>query len=271
MRKRRGPALLLAIAATILLLTVGAATAAATSNIEGVWSFNGGQIAVQSEGNGKLEGVVVQPTTFATCTHPDGQKIWKEMTQQADGSYWGFHQWYKSDEATGTCVENPVLGPTAWRVLEEPNGSRTLRVCLSDPGTTQPTIPPGSPGLDDTYGCVTSAMTAPLASSAVGSFKEVASLPSSKKCLSARKFEIHIRETKLDPFKSVLVTLKGRKIKVAHHGSTYIATISLKGLPPGAFTVKINATTVRGNHISGSRTYHTCAKKPKKSKPKKLT
>jgi hypothetical protein len=271
MRKRRGPALLLAIAATILLLTVGAATAAATSNIEGVWSFNGGQIAIQPEGNGKLEGVVVQPTKFATCTHPDGQKIWKEMTLQADGSYWGFHQWYKSDEATETCVENPVLGPTAWRVLEEPNGSRTLRVCLSDPGTTQPTIPLGSPGLDDTYGCVTSAMTAPLASSAVGSFKEVVSLPSVKKCVSARKFEIHIRDTKLDPFKSVIVTLKGHKVKVVHSGSTYIATISLKGLPPGAFTVKIKATTVRGNHVSGSRTYHTCATKPKKSKPKKLT
>jgi hypothetical protein len=271
-RPRRRRSLLSAIAATVLLLTVGVATAAATSSIEGVWSFNGGQIAVESAGNGKFKGTVVQPTKFATCTHPDGQEIWKEITPQADGSYWGFHQWYKSNESTGVCVENPILGPTAWRVLEEANGSRTLRVCLSSPGTKQPTIPSaGSPGVGASYGCVSSAMTAPLASSAVGSFKEVVSLPSNKKCVSARHFAIHIRNTKYDPFKTVVVTLRGHKLKVVHRAGTYIATVNLKGLPPGAFTVKVKATTVRGHHVAGSRTYHTCAKKAKRAKPKKLT
>jgi hypothetical protein len=268
LRQRRS--LLFAIAATILLLSVGVATAAATSNIEGVWSFNGGEIAVQSEGDGKFEGVVVQPTKFAACTHPVEQKIWKEMTPQTDGSYWGFHLWYKSNEETGTCVENPDLGPTAWRVLEEPNGSRSLLVCLSSPGTKQPTIPPDSRGIGATYGCVSSALTAPLASSAVGSFKDAVSLPSNKKCFSGRKFKIHIRESKYDPFKSVVVTIRGHKLKVIHQDSNYVATINLKGLPAGAFTVKIKATTVRGNHLSGRRTYHTCVKKPKKAKPKKL-
>jgi hypothetical protein len=262
--------LLLATAATILLLTIGVATAAATSNIEGVWSFNGGQIAVQSAGNGKFEGIVVQPTRFAVCTHPIGQKIWKEMTPQADGSYWGFHQWYKSDEGEG-CIENPVLGPAAWRILEAPNGSRSLRVCLSRPGTTQPTIPVGSEGIGATYGCQSSAMTAPLAGSAVGSFKEVVSLPSSRQCVSGRKFIIHIRSATYDPFKSVVVTLLGRKVKVVHRSGEYIATISLKGLPRGVFTIRVKAITVRGNRLSGSRTYHTCVPKPKKSKPKKLT
>jgi hypothetical protein len=269
-RPRRRISLLFAIAATILLLTVGVATATATSSIEGIWSFNGGQIAVESAGNGKFKGVVVQPTKFATCTHPDGQEIWKEITPQADGSYWGFHQWYKSDEETGTCVENPVLGPTAWRVISEPNGSSYLRVCLSSPGTSQPSIPPGSPGINATYGCTKSALTAPLGSSAVGSFKEVVSLPSAKMCVSARRFDIHIHDSNYDPFKSVVVTLRSHKLKIVHRGNTYIATINLKGLPLGAFTVKIKATTFRGNHVSGSRTYHTCAKKPKKTKPKKL-
>src|ERR1700749_4063972 len=110
---------------TLGISSAGASSSANTS-IEGVWSFNGGQIAVQPEGNGKFEGVVVQPTTFATCTHPAGQKIWKEMTLKVDGSYWGFHQWYKTE----SCVENPVLGPSAWRVVTQANGSRYLRVCL---------------------------------------------------------------------------------------------------------------------------------------------
>jgi hypothetical protein len=267
---RRRLSLLSAIAATILLLTIGVATAAATSSIEGVWSFGGGQIAIAPEGSGAFMGTVVQPTKFAACTHPVGQKIWTKMTLQPDGSYQGFHQWYKSNEATGLCEENPILGPTAWRVVTEANGSSYLLVCLSRPGTGQPTIPPGSEGVGATYGCVKSSLTAALATSGVGSFKEAVSLPASKKCLSGRKFEIHIYEAKYDPFKSVVVTLRGHKLKVVHHGSTYIATVNLKGLPPGAFTVKVKATTFRGNHLSGSRTYHTCATKPKKAKPKKL-
>lgn len=263
----------MALAATVLLLTAGVATAAATSSIEGVWSFSGGQIAIQPTGNGKFVGIVVQPTKFAACTHPVGQEIWKEITPQTDGSYWGFHQWYQSNEEIGSCVVNPAfVGPSAWRTVTEPNGSRYLLVCLSRPGTTQPKIPPGSHGEGETYGneCLHSELTVPLRSSAVGSFKEVVSLPSSKRCVSARRFEIHIHDSKYDPFKSVVVTLRGHKLKVVHRGTTYIATITLKGLPAGAFTVKVKATTVRGNQVSGSRTYHTCAKKPKKAKPKKL-
>jgi hypothetical protein len=265
-RPRRRRSLPLAIAATILLLTVGVATAMATTNIEGVWSFNGGEIAIQPEGNGKFEGIVVQPTQFATCTHPDGQQIWKEITAQPDGSYWGFHRWFKTE----SCVENPELGPTAWRVVEEAGGGHYLLVCLSAPGKSQPTIPPGSSGAGASYGCTKSALIAPLATSGVGSFKQVVTLPANKKCVSGRKFLIHIHDPKYDPFKSIAITLRGHKVKVVHRGSTYIATVNLKGLHPGAFTIKIKATTFRGNHVSGSRTYHTCAKAPKNSKPKKL-
>jgi hypothetical protein len=268
---RRRRSLLLAIAATVILLTVGVAAATAAASIEGVWSFSGGEIAVQPAENGEFVGIVVQPTKFAACTHPVGQEIWKEITLQPDGSYWGFHQWYQSNEETGNCKVVPsFVGPTAWRVVSEPDGSRYLLVCLSRPGTTQPQIPPGSKGEDETYECLHSELTAPLESSAVGSFKEVVSLPSSKQCVSAREFAIHIHDSKYDPFKSVVVTLRGHKLKVVHRGTTYTATISLKGLPLGAFTVKIKATTVRGNHVSGSRTYHTCANKPKNTKPAKL-
>lgn len=266
-RKQLFSCSLAALIAVLALLSAGA-SAASTPSIEGVWAFIGGEIAIQPEGGGKYDGIVESPTTFASCVHPVGQEIWSEITPQSDGSFWGLHQWYK-DEG-GNCSIIPTRGKAAYRVLETKTGSRYLLVCLSDPGSTsQPTIPAGSTkGVGATAGCTESLMTAPLASSAVGSFKSVVSLPSNKQCLSVRKFNIHIRNAKLDPFKTVSVTLNKRRVKAVLKGSVYVATVNLKGLPKGAFTVKIKATTFRGNHVAGSRTYHTCIPGKKKSKKK---
>ena len=273
-RPRRRNSLLSAIAATLLLLTLGVATAAATSNIEGVWEFDGGQIAIQPENGGpKLEGVVVAPTTFAECTHPAGQQIWKEMELKPEGFYVGFHQWYMTSE-TEKCAVNPNRGPTAWRVIEAPNGSRRLVVCLSHPGTSQPTVTASGACVGATYGEVPSSFTAPTpvvaggttppGSSGSEAFKESLTLPSAKQCVSARLFKIHLLEPTDDPFKTVSVTLKGHKIATVHSGKYVVATIDLRHLPRGRFTIKIAVTTVLGHHLSTTRTYHTCAKKPKK-------
>jgi len=247
-------------AAIAALALIGAASASAASSIEGIWSFNGGQIAIEREPGGTFKGTVVSPTKFAVCTHPDGQLIWTSVTPQPDGSYWGLHQWYE-ENATGPCALNPQLGLTAFRVIEEADGQRYLRVCLSEPGQPQPSIPPGSLGVGASFGCESSALTGTLASTAVGGFKEVVSLPSNRLCLSLRKFKIHIREAKLDPFKTVSVTLQGHKLRVSRHGDVLVATVNLRGLRAGAFTVRIKAVTFRGDHLAGKRTYHTCAKK----------
>lgn len=297
-RFRRPRLLILMIAAAMLLAAgaaAGAASAGASSSIEGVWSFGGGKIAIQPEGNGKLEGIVVAPTTFAECVHPVEQQIWKEMTLQPDGSYWGFHQWYKSSESE-KCALDPAPGPTAWRVIEESNGSHYLGVCLSHPGTTQPTISANGTCTGATYGGEHSLLVSELPTtgtgpstnggsgssggsggsggpggSSTGGPKESLSLPNSKQCLSVRLFKIHLQEPKYDPFKTVSVTIKGYKHKIAtaRKGNYIVATINLKGLPKGAFTVQIKATTVLGHTLSASHTYHTCKKKIKKPSKKK--
>ncbi len=301
--RRRSSALLLAIATALLLAVVGTASAGAAS-IEGIWSFNGGQIGVQRLSNGTYEGTVVVATKFAECTHEVGESIWTDISEQPDGSYWGLHQWF-----SGSCERNPERGPTAWRVMTEPNGSSYLRVCFSHPGTTQPMIAPdGAPKEESeyaayhvTFGCYSSTLTAPLpvapgetppgetppghtgsgtggsgtdgsgvAGSGTAGAKETLTLPSAKQCLSARLFKIHLADPKYDPLKTVSVTLSGRTITTVRKGKYVIATINLKGLPEGAFTIKIRATTVLKHHLTASRTYHTCVLKikPKKSKKK---
>jgi hypothetical protein len=278
----KGRRSLLAAFAVALVLAIGSASAVAASSIKGVWSFNGGQIALQEspEGSGKFVGIVVSATKFAECTHEVGESIWTSVTQQADGSYWGLHQWF-----LGGCKPNPTRGPTAWRVLEEANGAHYLRVCFSHPGTTQPTIATsGAPkgpaeyaAYGVTYGCYNSALIAPLpvvgnasnGSGGVAGSIERLTLPSARKCLSLRLFKIHLADPQYDPLKTVVVTLKGRKIATKRKGKFIVATINLKGLPKGAFTIKIHATTVLGHHLSASRRYHTCIAKIKKSTAKK--
>ncbi|HLM86614.1 MAG TPA: hypothetical protein VK272_10555 [Solirubrobacteraceae bacterium] len=251
----------------MVVLAVSIASAGAASSIEGVWAFDNGQIAITPSSNGTFVGTVVDETKFAECAHPVGQTIWTGIIPQPDGSYWGRHQWYFE----GTCAENPTPGPTAWRVREEADGSKYLRVCFSQPGTSQPTIPANGLEANVTYECIDSALTAPLPIvAAAGVAGEHLSLPSAKRCLSARLFKIHLLEPKYDPFKKVLVTIRGRRTATSRRGDYVVATIDLKGFPRGAFTVKIRATTVLGHHLSSARTYHTCAKRPIGRKPGKL-
>ena len=93
----------------VLALACSAGPAAAAQEIEGVWSFNGGQVAVQTGPGGTLTGTVVAPTRFTNCTHPIGERVWSGMQRQPDGSYWGLHQWYFN---TTECLANPTLGLT---------------------------------------------------------------------------------------------------------------------------------------------------------------
>jgi hypothetical protein len=268
---RRGSrALLLAAVTATVLLLLAVASASASSSIEGVWAFESGQIAIETQ-NGKLEGIVVQETKFKECVHGVAQHIWTELTPQPDGSYWGKHQWYFEG-----CDENPELGRAAFRVLEASDGSKYLLVCLSYPGASepQPTIAASGSSEHATYGCIKSTLTSPLPTTTptpttTGEIERL-SLPSANKCLSARLFKIHLAEPKYDPFKTVVVTVKGKKVKTVRQGNYVVATINLKHFKKGKFTVAISATTVLGHHLSGKRTYHTCAKKTKNSKPGKL-
>jgi hypothetical protein len=257
-----------------LLISAGLGTAQASSttssSIEGVWSFNGGKVAIQPLPGGTFLGTVVAATRFALCSHPVGEQMWTGIRPQPDGSFWGLHQWYFEVEP---CAPNPMLGPTAWRVLEAAKGQHFLLVCFSSPGSSQPTIAPSGARANVSYGCFESALIAPLPSEppatgrgAVKGFARAVSLPSTRKCFSRRVFRIHLHDPVNDPLKEVVVRAAGRRLAIVRHGRTFAATVNLKGLPKGAFTVKISLTTVLGHHLSGRRTYHTCARKAAKKK-----
>jgi hypothetical protein len=258
----------LAFVTAALLALIAVPPAFAVAPIEAVWAFNGGQVAIVPDGDGSYTGIVDGATTFATCSHTVGERMWTQIRQQADGSYWGLHQWFFESSA---CTPNPMLGPTAWRVITGADGTRFLIVCFSSPGTEQPTIAPDGTHAHVTYGCYDSAQTAsvpaqssPGSAAGVAAFKDAVVLPSNGRCFSRRVFTIHLRDPRFDQIKEAVVRLRGRRVAVTRRNGRMSSTIDLRGLPRGAFTVSIALTTVLGHHISGRRVYHTCAAKPGK-------
>jgi hypothetical protein len=264
------------LAAVLAALLVPAAASAAGSEIEGVWSFNGGAVDIVSIPGGKFEGIVTVQTQFASCAHTVEERMWTDITPQPDGSYWGLHQWFHGAPA---CAKNTTLGPTAWRVMHEPNGSRYLRVCFGDPGTAQPTISAdGAPREASeyaahhvSYGCVSSALIQPLpvaqgSSGNAGGAKggvEGLTLRKASQCLRPGLFRIRLREPKYDPFKKVTVIFGRHRVATSRKGDYVVAAINLQHVKNGTFTVRIHATTLLGYKLTAKRIYRICTKKAK--------
>lgn len=242
------------------LLWATAPVARAAPAIEGVWSFNGGRIAIQGAQPGVVSGTVVAPTTFSLCTHPVGEDIWTGMVQQPDGSYWGLHQWFFE---TSECVRNPALGQTAWRVLQNAQG-RYLRACFSEPGSSlQPTISPTGAVAGATFGCVDSSLVSAVPDVTSAHLAHYILFPQSKSCLNRQTLRIRIRNPINDPIKTIAVTLSGggvsRKAKVKQEKAGVVAIANLGRFPASSVTVKVQLTTVLGQHLSAKRRYRRCS------------
>ena len=72
-----------------------------------------------------------------------------------------------------------------------------------------------------------------------------ATLPSSRRCVSRRRFRIRLRAPRGDPLTSARVFVNGKRVKVLR-GNRLTAPIDLRGLPKGRFRVKVTATTRSG-------------------------
>jgi hypothetical protein len=244
---------------TAALLSIAVAASAQASPIEGVWSFNGGKVAVEALGNGTFRGVVVDSTIFSECAHPVGEEVWTEMRAQPDGSYWGLHQWYFEK----SCAPNPERGLTAWRVITAADGSKSLEVCFSEPGSkSQPKIPASGAATGSTYGCSTSARISPLNSVTQADAPQLILLPGNGLCLTRQKLRIRLRNPAGDPILTAKVQLRSGKIrrraKLVHKSNGIVALLNLRGLIKPKFTVNVRITTALGNSLKRKRTYRLC-------------
>jgi hypothetical protein len=80
-----------------------------------------------------------------------------------------------------------------------------------------------------------------------------------KSCKSRRSFHIRINPPRGVRFTKVSVRLNKKLISV-RRGKHLSASVNLKGLPRGRFTLRVVATTASGKKLSRTRHYVTCVK-----------
>jgi hypothetical protein len=245
-----------------LLLAALPSSASAAADIEKVWKFQEGQVAIQAQSDGTFLGTVIRDTRFSQCTHAAGERMWTGVTAQSDGSYWGGHQWFN----TADCSPKSPPGKTAFRVMAKPDGTKFLRVCFASPESgLQPTIAPDGTSTQTTASCDDSELVGELPAS-TPKIDTIATLPKQgkKRCLSKRSFRIRLKEPPGDALATATVYVNGKRVKVIRR-DRISAPVNLTGLPKGRYTVRIVAKTVLGKTITGTRKYRTCTRKRRSS------
>ncbi len=104
----------------------------------------------------------------------------------------------------------------------------------------------------------------PSAKPAAVRFNSLATLPSTRKCVSRRKLRIRLRVPKGVGVTSAEVRVNGRRVRTVKR-SRFTAPVDLRNLPKGRVKVNIRVKLADGRTIAGTRTYRTCAAKKTKS------
>lgn len=94
------------------------------------------------------------------------------------------------------------------------------------------------------------------------------------RCRSRRRFRIRIRQPDGLRFRSARVSVNGKSARVVPRmvlgRMRQTAEVDLRGLPKGAYRMRIRAVTAGGKVLRGTRLYRTCAKRRRPSQPPPL-
>jgi hypothetical protein len=131
----------------------------------------------------------------------------------------------------------PLSAELSFVTLEEPVVTVTKTYRMPCPGRTLETPEPPATPVHGTGAAVTA--------------------PSNSSCLSRRDLVIHVNQTKGVIYRRVAAAIDGRPVAVLRGSRTH-ARFALKGLPKGAYKLRITLTTTTGRTVSGTRVYHTC-------------
>ena len=188
---------------------LAAYSASADAPIEGVWSFNGGRVAIKEQATGTFVGTVVSPTKFAQCTHPVGEDMWTQLAPQGDGSYWGLHQWFFDSEE---CVAQSAPGPDRLAGAAERRGAHPSGL-LQRARHQLATDDRRRRHLGERH-LRMRRLGADLRASRdhLGPAREIHKPPGGGACVDRRRLRIRLRDPKNDPLAKIVVTLRSGSI-----------------------------------------------------------
>ncbi|CAA9527673.1 MAG: hypothetical protein AVDCRST_MAG85-3392 [uncultured Solirubrobacteraceae bacterium] len=87
----------------------------------------------------------------------------------------------------------------------------------------------------------------------------------SRKCVSRRRFRIRLRAPGGDRIESATVSVDGKPRRTVR-GPRRTATVDLRKLPRGRFSVSVSVRTVSGRRAREKRRYRTCTPKPRRGR-----
>ena len=109
------------------------------------------------------------------------------------------------------------------------------------------------------------ALTLPTATGFSGPGASSGVLPTSRRCLSRRRFEIRVKRGRgTARLRSAKVWVDGRRVKVRRRAGRLRATVDLRGRTKKRVKVRIVARTRSGKVLRDKRVYRTCAAKQRK-------
>jgi hypothetical protein len=136
------------------------------------------------------------------------------------------------------------------------NGSAVAAPQAPGPGPSTPSTPstPARPAVTPPVQPGPTVTPPPVATP---TFARIVSLPSTRRCVSRRRFRIRLRVPRGVRVTRVEVRVNGRRVAV-RRGTRLTAPVDLRNLPRGRFSVAIRLVVAGGRTISGTRRYRTC-------------
>jgi hypothetical protein len=128
-----------------------------------------------------------------------------------------------------------------------------------DPDPTPTPTDPTPPGPQPPVTALPATPAAPKPTSRLKP-ADVLRLPSTRRCVSRRRFRIRLRTPRGAKLAKVTVRVNGKLVRTVR-GKRITARVDLRGLPRGRFRVKIEVRTVDGRKVTATRRYRTCAPK----------
>jgi uncharacterized repeat protein (TIGR01451 family) len=168
---------------------------------------------------------------------------WAGRFAAPGGGVAGLHFAVKAAADAGIYLDEATADARGFPLTPSGPSARIEVTASAPPSTAQPSSTPST--------VTAPPLTRPLVAA------DVIKLPSTKRCVSRRRFRIRLVQPKGVKLVSAVVQVNGKRVKVVR-GRRLTAPVDLRGLPKGRFTVKITVKTSDGRTLKSARRYRTC-------------